>query len=193
MHPSKQLSMVEFALLQLIAENDGVSGYTINKLVEARGYRRWADIGETSIYVGLNKLLKKKLVEFCLQTGKQGKGPLPKQFSLTPQGRETLKAEALDALAHTRERERRFDLALAAAPFLDPPELARALAERKRFLESEREHIRQAFEKQGGAHLPAQVRLLFQHPLVQIAAELRFMDEAMQTFAIPEGTRHEDS
>lgn len=47
-----QLSNVEMVLLQIIAELNQMSGYEINKRIEQRGYREWAKIGTTSIYVG---------------------------------------------------------------------------------------------------------------------------------------------
>lgn len=189
--PLKQLSQVEFALLQLLAENSQLSGYQINRLIEERGYREWADIGETSIYVGLNKLFKKELAEYHVQADKQGKGPLPKEFSLTEQGKETLKAEALEALSATRERDRRFDLALAATPFFGAEEVLQALLKRKNFLESEKERINRQFLKQGGVALPKHVQLLFRHTLIHVEAEVEFMDEIMHAFQPTQETRHD--
>ncbi|MEI7850022.1 MAG: PadR family transcriptional regulator, partial [Chloroflexota bacterium] len=92
----KPLSNVEFALLQLISEQAELSGYMISRLIEERGFREWADIGETSIYIGLEKLNKKEFVEFYIDIDKQGKGPLPKKFTLTDKGKEILKEEILD-------------------------------------------------------------------------------------------------
>ena len=76
----RRLTNVEMVLLQIIAEKEGISGYGINQIVKERGYREWADIGMTSIYVGLKKLEDKKLVKFKIHTGKIGKGPVPKIF-----------------------------------------------------------------------------------------------------------------
>lgn len=174
---SKQLSNVELVLLQLIYENRELSGYGINKFIEERGYREWADIGETSIYSGLEKLNKKGLVEFYIHADKQGKGPAPKKFKLTTNGENTLKDEVLDALSSTRERDRRFDIALAAIPFVDPSEALSALEKRKLFLANERQRITKKFSKQSGFALPGHVQLLFKHPSVLIEAELSFIDE----------------
>lgn len=174
---TKQLSNVEFALLQLISENGELSGYEINKLIEERGYREWADIGETSIYTGLDKLNKKGLVEFYIYADKQGKGPLPKKFKLTDEGKEVFKAEIVEALSSTRERDRRFDLALASVTFLTPEEAITSLNKRKDFLASESKRIKTKLESQGGDNLPFHVKALFKHPLVLIKAELKFIDE----------------
>ncbi len=179
---SKSLSQVELALLQLVAEKDHLSGYQINTLIRERGYREWANIGETSVYVGLEKLSRKGLVEASIQTDKQGKGPLPKNFHLTGQGMKVLKAEVVNALSAARERDRRFDLALVAAPLLDGEEVLQALSKRKAFLFSEKERINRQYLKQGGAALPAHVQLLFKHTLIHIEAELGFSDEVSNAF-----------
>jgi DNA-binding PadR family transcriptional regulator len=144
---TKPLSNVEFALLQLISEDGELSGYMISRLVEERGYREWADIGDTSIYTGLEKLNKKGLVRFYVDTDKQGKGPLPKKFNLTDKGREIFKGEVLEALSATRERDRRFDIALAAIHHIDTGEALQALEKRKSFLLAERQRIDNIFKQ----------------------------------------------
>ncbi len=173
---SKPLSNVEFVLLQLISEKDELSGYEISKFIEESGYREWTNIGETSIYAGLDKLNKKELVEFYVHADKQGKGPLPKKFRLTNRGKKNLKTEILAALSSTRERDRRFDLAIASMPFLMPREAIIALNERKKFLKSELERIKTKLEVQGGENLPFHIKALFKHPLVLIKTELEFVD-----------------
>lgn len=187
----KQLSLVEFALLQLISENSHISGYTINKLIEERGYREWADIGETSIYKGLDKLFKKGLAEFYVQTDKQGKGPSPKRFDLTNKGKETLKTEVLEALSATRERDRRFDLALAASPFIGAEAVLQALSKRKDFLLGEKDRINQQFIQQGGIALPNHIQLLFKHFIIHVQTELEFMDEIIDIFKTTQETSHD--
>lgn len=186
---TKQLSNVEFALLQLISENGELSGYEINKLIEERGYREWANIGETSIYSGLDKLNKKVLVEFYVDAYKQGKGPLPKKFKLTDKGKETLRDEVLRALSTTRERDRRFDLALASILLLVPEEAILALNKRKEFLANESERLKNKLESQGGENLPFHVKSLFKHPLVFIDTEIEFVDELLGL--LKEGSENE--
>ncbi len=188
---SKRLSNVEFALLQLISENGELSGYEINKLIDKRGYREWADIGETSIYTGLDKLNKKELVEFYVYADKQGKGPLPKKFKLTDKGKETLGAEIVEALSSTRERDRRFDIALAAVPFIAAEQALQALDRRRMFLSGEKGRITEQFTKQDGLTLPKHVQLLFKHPLILIEAELEFIDEIIDSLKTNKETTHD--
>lgn len=172
-----KISNVEFTLLQLIAESSNISGYEINKLVEERGYREWADIGTTSIYVGLDKLNKKEFVKSQIDVNKTGKGPLPKRFTLTQQGRDVLKDTIIESLSSTRERDHRFDLAVASLPFINPQEAVDALNARKDFLLSEKKRLESKYQAQGGSGLPFFVRALFRHPLVLIDTEIEFMDQ----------------
>jgi DNA-binding PadR family transcriptional regulator len=188
---TKPLSNVEFALLQLISEEGELSGYMISRLVEERGYREWADIGDTSIYTGLEKLNKKGFVEFYVDTDKQGKGPLPKKFNLTDKGKEILKEEVMEALSATRERDRRFDIALAAIRFINPKDALQALEKRKSFLAGERERINTRFVQQGGSAHPKHVQILFKHPVILIGAELEFMDEIINTIKTSKETHHD--
>ena len=181
---TKPLSNVEFVLLQLISEQVELSGYMISRLIEERGFREWADIGETSIYSGLEKLHKKEFVEFYVDTDKQGKGPLPKKFSLTDNGKAILKEEILDALSATRERDPRFDIALAAIRNVDATDALQALEKRKLFLTAEMERIKDKFFQQAGFAFPKYVQILFKHPIILIEAELGFMDEIINTLNV---------
>jgi len=188
---TKPLSNVEFALLQLISEEGELSGYMISRLVEERGYREWADIGDTSIYTGLEKLNKKGFVEFYVDTDKQGKGPLPKKFNLTDKGKEILKDEVMEGLSATRERDRRFDIALAAIRFINPKDALQALEKRKSFLAGERKRINNRFLQQGGSAHPKHVQILFKHPVILIGAELKFMDEIINTINTSKESDHD--
>jgi len=177
-----ELANVEFMLLQIICEQKEVSGYEINQLVKERGYKEWADIGTTSIYVGLNKLSKKQLVNSYIDTTKQGKGPLPRKFEITNEGKELLKQMILLALSSSRERDYRFDLALAAIPFLPTEEVLVALQKREKFLSEVAENINNKFESQGGKRLPFNVQALFRHSLSLIEHEIDFMDILITDF-----------
>lgn len=171
-----QTSNVELMLLQIISQGEEISGYRINKLVKEREYRVWAGIGTTSIYTGLEKLRRKGLVTSRLDVGKRGKGPLPKKFRLTKRGRVALRKEILRALSSTRERDLRFDLAIAAIPFLTAEAAKNALRERKRFLEEVAGQVKARFENLGGENLPLNIKALFKHSLHLIKHESEFVD-----------------
>lgn len=172
MHP---ISNVEFMLLQMIAECRQASGYEIKKLVDQRGYREWANIGTTSIYAGLKKLSDKGWITTEEAGVKSGKGPMPVRFALTESGMAKLRDEILDSLSSSRERDNRFDLGLAALPFIGKDEAAAALRKRLDFLRGASTKIRQKYESQGGVRLPLNVRALFLHPISLIESERAFV------------------
>jgi DNA-binding PadR family transcriptional regulator len=167
-------------LLQIIAEKEGISGYGINHIVKERAYREWADIGMTSIYVGLKKLENRKLVKFKIQTSKIGKGPMPKIFFLTEKGKEVLSTEVLLVLSASRERERVFDLGVAGIPLVASKKVKEALLERKKFLNEHLDKIHEKFRKDGGLQLPVHTRYVFKHPVYLIENELKFIDELIK-------------
>ncbi|MNI11262.1 Transcriptional regulator PadR-like family protein [compost metagenome] len=169
------LSNVEFTLLQIIAECNQASGYDINKLIDQRGYREWANIGTTSVYAGLKKLNDKGLIEHEESGEKSGKGPIPTRFVITEKGITTLGNEIISSLSSSRERDNRFDLGLAALPFVKKDKAIEALRERLDFLGGTLNHLKQMYESQGGAQLPLHVRALFLHPVSLIESEQAFV------------------
>ncbi len=189
----KNLTNVEIVLLEVIAEKSELSGYQISKLVAERGYKAWAEIGTTSVYVGLEKLSKKKLVSYRVPGSKQGKGPLPRYFGLTRQGLTVLRNEILRILASSRERQRVFDLGLAGIPLLPRDEVISALIKRKEFLLQAAEKIKGRFQSEGGQRLPLHTRAVFRHPLFLIGHELRFTDELINDLKSegPTGGKHD--
>lgn len=172
-----QLSNVEFMLLQIIAECKAASGYDINKLIDQRGYREWANIGTTSVYAGLKKLNNKGWIKSEDSGEKSGKGPMPIRFVITDEGMTTLRNEIVVSLSASRERDNRFDLGLAALPFIDRDEAIDALRKRLDFLGEASKKIRQKYESQGHIRLPLHVRSLFQHPINLIESEQAFVAE----------------
>lgn len=171
------LTNVEFALLQIIHEMQEVSGYEIDQLVKERGYREWAGIGTTSIYTGLEKLRKRRLVSSYIDVKKEGRGPLPKKFKITKKGKNALKKEVSAALSSCRERDRsKFDLGIAGTPLLTSKEVIAAFNKRKDLLLEITKYIKEKFVQQGAEALPFNVRVLFRHPLFHIKHEIKFMD-----------------
>ena len=185
----KDLSNVELMLLQIICEKGELSGYEINQIVEARGYREWADIGTTSIYVSLEKLQKKNFVESYLDTNKQGRGPLPKKFKLSKEGQACLNRSIIDALSKTRERDKRFDLGIAASHLVDKKEVISALTQRKIFLVGAKEAVEKKYELQKAQNFPVNVQYLFRHPIYLIKCEIDFIDELISKLNEQEETK----
>lgn len=180
-----KLTNAEFMILQLICERKEVSGYEIVHLVKERGYKEWADIGTASIYVSLNKLNTKRLVKAHLDTAKQGKGPMPKKFAITDEGQKILRQEIISALSSSRERDYRFDLALAAISLVTAKEVVDALEQRKNFLAEIGERIKTIFDYQGGGDLPLNLQALFRHPASYIKCEIDFLDVLIKELCLP--------
>ncbi len=174
-----KISNVEFMLLQIIRQKGEVCGYEIDKIVKIREYREWANIGRTSIYIGLEKLAKKHLVETFIDTDKKGKGPLPKKYKLTKKGKKTLRSEIFNTLSSSRERDRKFDLAFAAIDVLTTKEVISALKKRKEYLSEVAKKVEKKFESLGGFNLPINIKALFKHSLYLIKNERKFLDTLM--------------
>jgi len=172
----KTLSNVEFTLLLTVKESLQISGYKINKIIQKRGYRDWIDIGTTSIYVGLEKLQQKGLLTFEYDSGKKGKGPLPKLFKLTKTGTSILKETTIEFLASTRERNASFDLGIAALPIIKNTDAISALSQRKEFLASSYCKLKNNFTNLGGESLEFHTKVLFQHSLYLIKCEISFLN-----------------
>lgn len=127
------------------------------------------------IYAGLKKLNKKGLIESEVAGEKSGKGPMPIRYVVTEVGRTTLRNEIIVCLSSSRERDKRFDLGLAALSFIDKNEAVEAMRKRLDFLGEASENIRQKYESQGDIRLPLHVRMLFLHPMSLIESEQVFV------------------
>lgn len=177
------LSNIDFMLLNIIGEVGGISGYSLNELVESRGYREWAGIGKSSIYVRLKNLKKKGYLVSQLSGDKSGKGPLPVEYSITAAGKEILKKEILKALSCSDERERRFDLGISAINIVaEKNVLIEVLQERLTLLYKKHKHNLEQMEKVGertAEGLPLHIALLFEHTLALISTEIKFVEKVI--------------
>lgn len=171
-----QISNVEFILLALIHEQEKVTGYHLNTLIEERGYREWTDIGTTSIYTGLKKLKQKQYVMSATDRYKKGRGPKGVNYSLTPEGLAMLKAEVEQGLSAARARGGQFMLAISALPVLPMEKVIEALERRSVNLQQNLTHVQQTYGRQR-AYMPFHAELLFQYSFMAIRREIVFTDE----------------
>jgi DNA-binding PadR family transcriptional regulator len=170
------LSNAEYLLLALLREREATSGYALNAMISERGYREWADVGMTSVYVGLKKLATKGLVHGRLATDKTTQGPAAKEFSLTEKGRDLLLEETAKGLSETRERDRRFDLALSSADVLTSEAALESIQKRTTFLESEQKRISDLISGQEQL-ISFTGALIFKHTLHLIRSEIGFLKD----------------
>ncbi len=175
------LSNTEYTILSLIREVEKASGYRLNTVIENRGYREWADIGMTSIYAALKKLEQKGLVQGKLTTDKATRGPAAKEYNLTAEGTRLLKEETVKGLSQTRERDRRFDLALSTMDLLSSLEALACIKERIAFLIKEQKRLAAIYDNQryGISFMGA---LLFKHTLHILQGEIAFLKKLLDNW-----------
>lgn len=170
------ISHNEFMLLAIINEQELISGYRLNQIIEYRGYRSWADIGSTSIYINLKKLVQLKLIEGTVSIDKKTKGPSSILYKCTKEGLLTLKETTVESLQSSRERERRFDLALSTINILSKIEIKGALIKRISMLSSEKNRIRLVQINQKSV-ISLQGDLLFERTLNFIEREIEYTND----------------
>ncbi len=173
------LSHVDEALLLLLSESPGISGYTINRLVEQRGYRAWAGIGTSSIYARLKKIEQHGFATSAPDNKKSGRGPQGRLFTLTAEGRKVLQREVEIGLATTREHDPRFNLALCGLHLLSKHKGDKLLTKRRHSLAAEQRRLERVFDSQRDS-LDRGARLLFERIIHGIAAEIRWLDAVLQ-------------
>jgi DNA-binding PadR family transcriptional regulator len=175
--PDNNLTDIELVLLQIVCQQKSISGYRINKLIDERGYRDWVEIGSTSVYLGLAKLQKKGLVKSFFDTHKEGKGPPPRQFSITEAGTEGLEAEILATLASATVSDTRFNLGIAGMPYVTSDDALIALRQRHRNLKEHSARLKKRFTELGGSVLKLHIRAVYERSLAQTEAETNFVIE----------------
>jgi hypothetical protein len=105
---------------------------------------------------------------------------VPKKFEITEEGKAVLQQETLEALSSTRERDFKFDLALAAIPFVPKEAALSALRQRKSFLTEVAAGINQKLELFKKQRFPVNMQALYWHPLILIKNEMEFMDNLIR-------------
>ena len=177
---SNNLSNVEIILLELIKEKNEISGYEIKKQIEDRGYVSWANIGKTSIYSGIRKLDAKKLITLKTVKKKSGKGPLPQHIKLTKSGEKALSCEIKRALLSQRDFPLYY-IGIAGIHLLERELILDILEERKEMSFENIIRINKIFEEKGGEHLPIQAKALFEHPILLMKTDIKFIDNLIKT------------
>lgn len=172
-----QISNAEYSVLSILMECEVASGYEINQIVEARGFREWADIGKTSVYTALKKLEHSDLIKGDLNRSKSGRGPVGRSFAVTATGSSLFVAETAQGLSTSREREPFFALAMAGSFVLSRPELSSLLQQRVLMLESEQDRIRRHMPPGDG--LAFEAHLLFEYTFSRIRAEISFTKQVI--------------
>ena len=174
-------SNAELMLMQLIFESPNKTGYEINNWVKKLGYNRWAGVGKTSVYNGLNKLISKEYLTSHINSKKTGKGPLPTCYNITEKGIETLKQDMLETIQTARERDQRFDLIISAIHLLQEVEIFDAFSIRKNFLSGEYKRLSADYEEHIDC-IPDGGKLLYERMLMSLKNDQKFTDLILQRY-----------
>ena len=173
------LNSNEFMLLSFVWESKKVSGYQMNTMINNRGYRAWAEIGMTSIYKTLKKLEQKGFIISQIHMNKTTQGPAAREYLMTEKGRLLLREETEKGLSETRERDRRFDLALSVIHIMPMEHALSFIEKRKSYLKKEEERLSEIYtaHKQQIFFIGA---LLFQHTLQFLRSEIQFLEKLIK-------------
>src|SRR5262245_3588741 len=143
------LTNAELAILGLLAEGPS-HGYEIERRIEERGMREWTELGFSSIYFLLKKLMARGLVE---QSTADAVNPRArKTFELTKAGLALHVEETRRAIAEPRPVFPALLVGLANWPALPSATAATALDERSTALAAELVRLRQ--KRDAGTPLP---------------------------------------
>jgi DNA-binding PadR family transcriptional regulator len=182
----KIFTSAELAILTLIAERPR-HGYEIEQLIEERGMREWTEVGFSSIYYILKKLAREGYVTGRVEAAERGLGR--NVYSLTPAGREALRASVVDSLTTPRPRHSPLLMGLANFPSLAPGDAVAALQQYRVNLAEQLEHVQARWSSQ--PPLPPFVDAMFDHTVTLIQAELgwvtRFLTQLQEGGELVDG------
>jgi len=158
----------ELAILGLLSEKPAYD-HELNKLIDARGLRRWTAIGQSSMYYVLDKLEKQGLISKTVEKSGQ------RQFQISPAGVGVLQTSVADLLSTTRAYDKSFELGLANMSVLKTSQVQSALISRQAELHVHIEKLREQVEveKKNGSFVSVS---LFAHRLSMMEAELTWLD-----------------
>ncbi|GGO79912.1 PadR family transcriptional regulator [Nonomuraea cavernae] len=164
----------ELTVLGLIIERPR-HGYDLEREIEQRGIRQWADIGFSSIYYLLARLEKRGLVHV---PEAPAAAKSRRVFHATPAGREVAAGNVLALIAEPRPAPHPLLVGLANLPLLTEEEYAQALRVRLTRVEGRIASVRAA--EQAQAPLPPPAREVFSYSLSLLEAERSWLVDRVQ-------------
>lgn len=167
----------ELILLSLIAEKPR-HGYEIEAVIEERGMRKWTDIAFSSIYAGLNRLVKEGYAS-AAPAPAAGRGPARKVFTATAAGLDALRTGVERSLREPALGDQSFLFGLSCLPLLGKEGALAALKARFGALQQERDtlSLHPALHTPG---FPAHVSAMFTYSLAIIQANLDWLENYIE-------------
>jgi DNA-binding PadR family transcriptional regulator len=163
----------DLAVLGLLMEQPR-HGYQIEQVIQERNMRDWTEIGFSSIYAILGRLLKQGYLQARL-VAPQGRGPARKVYRITRTGRTAWKRATLEALSVPSEGGLPFLLGLVGLPAIPPREAIAALRSYQDRMVERRERVA-ARKREAGPSLPLFLEGLFDYGLALAGAEIRWVE-----------------
>lgn len=159
------LTIGELTVLGLVAERPR-HGYDIEQVIEQRGYRRWTDIGFSSIYYLLAKLEQRGLVA---TEGGRASAKARRVYQVTEPGLRAAAADVRELLAEADTSPRAFMAGLANTALLPDDAVDDALRTRLTRLDERIATVDAARRAQ--SPLPRQARDVFSYALSGLRAD----------------------
>ena len=173
---AKALTDAELLVLGLVAEMPR-HGYELDQAIEQRGMRHWTQIGFSSIYFVLGKLLDLRLVRTTKLAGTRAGSKAKKVYSITPTGRRALATQTLAALREIRPAYSSVLLGMINWSGLSREPALEALAARRKALDAEMARLEGIQVEQ--QPMPDYVEMLFEYSVGQLRAEADWVSRTL--------------
>jgi DNA-binding PadR family transcriptional regulator len=163
----------------------GISGTTLNELIEKRNVKDWTNLSFSSIYYILNQLVSKKLIKTkgtknSASTQSEVGAP-QKVFLVTFKGKEVLKKTVIDYFKRSNLTYKEMNLALASAYVFKENELLNILYIQRNLLEERMSKVRLRYTEdkteESGSEMPIHVWGLFRYAFGMLTARKKFLNE----------------
>lgn len=175
---AQAVAKVDVIILSLLMERP-MHGYDLETEIQARHVRKWAQIGTSSIYQGLERLEQKGLAIHRLDASSGL--PAKKVYTVTERGREWFLVEAKRLLSSGEYVFLDFNVGMAAYPYLSPDEFVRCRKARRAALED--------LMAEANAHAtavqeekPRHAYLLLKHAVRLLESERAWLDGVLAEF-----------
>ena len=164
----------EIIILRLLASKDRY-GYELDRLIEENRMRSWADIGFSSIYHVLNKLEGKSLLSSY--SVKEPGSPKRKMYSISEQGKTTLREEVLRMLETPADFHDDFTVGLVSSDILGEGEFFHYLRGYRSHLEEKKRFYRQEIPQE--SRRKRRVAMAIDRFTKLIEAEIEWIDRQL--------------
>lgn len=173
---NKKLSSAELAILSLVNEAPR-HGYEIEKLIKERGMREWTDIAFSSIYYVLKRLEKADLITPVIFDLEAENNKEKKAYYVTKLGEKLLLEAVKNSIETPAPQTNPMMLGIANWPILEDGQGVVALKKRDRAIRNE---IARLTEKAKQPYLPDFVVAMFEHALMQMSAERKWIKKTIK-------------